>query len=184
MEPEFSRPLALDRIGSSALSQTLEASSDERAALAARFDLQALNHLTARLTVRRVRGGKYVGVTGHVSGDAVQTCVISLEPVPALVESDFALVLGPIDGAPERGEIELTGEDDELEPWPDEGLDLGEIAAQYFSLALPPYPRAEGAAVPEDYLAPEEEEATASAPASAPDKPNPFASLAGLAKKG
>ncbi len=184
MEPEFSRPLALDRIGSSALIQTLEASPDERVALAARFDLPALNRLTARLSVRRVRGGKYVGVTGHVSGDAVQACVISLEPVPVLVESDFALVLGPIDAAPERGEIELTGEDDELEPWPEEGLDLGEITAQYFSLALPPYPRAEGAAVPEDYTVVEEEGEGNFATKEESDKPNPFASLAGLAKKG
>ncbi len=184
MEPEFSRPLALDRIGSSALNQTLEASPDERAALAVRFDLQALNRLSARLSVRRVRGGKYIGVTGHVSGDAVQTCVISLEPVPALVESDFALVLGPIDGAPERGEIELTGEDDELEPWPEEGLDLGEITAQYFSLALDPYPRADGAAMPEEYIVVEEADGGVSATAEESDKPNPFARLAGLAKKG
>jgi uncharacterized metal-binding protein YceD (DUF177 family) len=110
--------------------------------------------------------------------------VISLEPVPAQVESDFALVLGPIDSAPERGEIYLTGEDDELEPWPEEGLDLGEITAQYFSLALDPYPRAEGAAVPEDYITTEEEESAASATTEESDRLNPFARLAGLAKKG
>lgn len=184
MEPEFSRPLSLDRIGSHQMTQTVEATPEERAALAERFALQDLSRLSAKLAIRRVRGGKYVSVSGHVSGAAVQSCVISLEPVPAVVESDFALVLGPIDSAPERGEIDLTGEDDELEPWPEEGLDLGEIAAQYFSLALDPYPRAEGAAVPEDYIAVEEEEQGGSATAEESGKPNPFARLAGLAKKG
>ncbi|KJV08374.1 hypothetical protein VZ95_18220 [Elstera litoralis] len=184
MEPEFSRPLSLDRIGAHQMTQTVEATPDERAALAKRFDLQELTQLSAKLAVRRVRGGKYVSVSGRVSAAAVQNCVISLEPVPAQVESDFALVLGPIDSAPERGEIDITGEDDELEPWPEEGLDLGEIAAQYFSLALDPYPRAEGAAVPEDYIATEEEESVDSATTEESDKPNPFARLAGLAKKG
>ncbi len=183
MQPEFSRPVSVDRIGSIATTQHLEASAEERAALAQRFDLQALDRLTATLTLRRARGGQYISVSGHVSGAAVQTCVVSLEPVPATVESDFAVILGPIDGAPERGEIDISEEDDALEPWPEEGLDLGELAAQYFSLALDPYPRAAGAEVPNAYQPNEVEDEGYYNTAEAQSKPNPFAALAGLAKK-
>lgn len=183
MQPEFSRPLSVDRIGAFATTQAVEATPEERAALADRFDLQTLDHLTAKITLRRVRGGQYVSVSGHISGAAVQTCVVSLEPVPATVESDFAIILGPIDGAPERGEIDITEEDDDLEPWPEEGIDLGEIAAQYFSLALDPYPRATDAEVPDAYQPSESEVEGYDNTAEPETKPNPFAALAGLAKK-
>lgn len=183
MQPEFSRPMSVDRIGSVATTQTLDASAEERSALARRFDLQALDRLSATVTLRRARGGQYISISGHVSGTAVQTCVVSLEPVPATVESDFAVILGPIDGAPERGEIDISEEDDALEPWPEEGLDLGELAAQYFSLALDPYPRAPGAEVPDAYQPSEAEPEGYDDTAGAQITPNPFAALAGLAKK-
>lgn len=171
IEPEFSRPLAAERIGSQALRREVVAEAGEREALARRFGLLSLDRLTATLELRR-QAGDVIGLTGHLVGDVVQSCVVSLAPVPAHIETDFEASFSA--GKTQLPEIEVDplGRD-EPDPLIDGQIDLGETIAQQLAIALDPYPRAPGAALhPGDFA--ETEEQTG--------KKRPFAALAALKK--
>jgi uncharacterized metal-binding protein YceD (DUF177 family) len=138
--PEFSRPYRLDTIGEGARPVSIEASAEERAALAERFGLIALDALSA--TAVLTREGDLVRAEGRLVAAAVQACVASGEPVPARVEESFALRFRPPGEAAAEEEIEL--DESELDTLSYEGsaIDLGEAVAQSFALALDPFPRA------------------------------------------
>jgi uncharacterized metal-binding protein YceD (DUF177 family) len=144
-EPEFSRPFAADRLGQSAVIETLLAGPAERAALAKRLRLVELTQLSAAVTVERTLGG-LIHVSGRLEADVVQTCVMSLVDFPSHVEDGFALDFG---NAPAEfgDDIELDPDYEPPEPIEDGIIDLGELVAQYLALALDPHPRAPGAAL-------------------------------------
>ncbi|HEY2891689.1 MAG TPA: DUF177 domain-containing protein, partial [Dongiaceae bacterium] len=91
--PEFSRPVAADTISSSPQHREIAAEAAERDALAQRFGLLSLDKLTAVLDLQR-QAGEVIHVSGHLSADAVQRCVVSLAPVPAHLETDFKVSYG------------------------------------------------------------------------------------------
>lgn len=169
MTPEFSRPERLDAIGAGERSIAIEANAAERAALAVRFRLQAVERLAASLTVRREAAG--VIVRGHVSAAIVQSCVVTDEPVPDRIEEDVALHFLP-DGAPEAEEVELGEDAADTVFFSGSAIDLGEAAAETMALALNPYPRAPGAA-----------EALRAAGVISEDEAGPFGALARLKDK-
>ncbi len=170
--PELSRVVPLARIRDGWTSETGGATADERAALARRFDLVELGALEAAVRLRRARAGRYVEIDGALKAAVVQSCVVTLDPVPAALDERFGLMLGPIGGAdaPEGGE--LIVDLDEPEPLDGDAIDISELVAQQLSLALDPYPRSAGAA-----------DAVADA-AAAGDRPaaSPFAVLRGRGK--
>lgn len=170
-ENEFSRPIRLDTLGDMERAESIEADAAERAALARRFGLVALDALSAQLTL--LRQGEEVLLAGQLHAGAIQSCVASGAPVPAEIDEPIALVFRPVpvDGAPDE-EIEL--EDDELDVvfYDGAAIDLGEAVAQSLALALDPYPRApEAAAALKDAGVKSEAEA------------GPFAALAALKEK-
>lgn len=142
---EFSRPFGVEGLGRQARSFDLEARPQERTALARRFELLELPALSAQLAVRR-EPGELISVSGHLSATIVQSCVVTLEPLPQRIERDFELLyaLAPL---PEPdGEVVIDPEGvDPPEPLPPGGLDLGEAVAEQLALVLDPYPRAPGA---------------------------------------
>lgn len=160
-EYEFSRPLRVSGVPAAGQRLVLEASADECAALAARFGILAVSGLRAELVLRPDTAGG-ISVDGRLSARVVQACVVSLEPVAERVTDEFAFRILPEGAEPSD---DLEGEDEvELE----HGIaELGEVVAQYLSLALDPYPRAEGAELPD---------------AARDDSANPFAALRGLKK--
>jgi len=169
---ELSRIVRIDGIGAAPRREVIAATPAECAALAARFDLQALDRLTADLTVvRDVRG---VAVAGRLSAAGAQACVVSAEPVPFLLDEAVDLVFSDA-AVGEAAEIELEDVDLDVLPLDGDALDLGEAVAQSLGLALDPYPRA-----PDDVRAAaarfvvSEAEATAAAEAG---RANPFAVL-------
>jgi uncharacterized metal-binding protein YceD (DUF177 family) len=143
MTPEFSRPLRADDVGK-ARERTVTATEEERAALAERFALLALNRLAATLAVARQGAG--LRVTGTVTAAGAQACTLSGEPVPFDIAApvDLRYAAAPAGG----GEIELSEDDLDTEPWDGDAIDLGEIAAETMALALDPWPRAAGVTVP------------------------------------
>ena len=148
-EPEFSRRIPVDRISHRPIEITIEPSPAEREALALRFDLQALDSLTATLTLKSVRG-EMVEVRGSLSADVVQTCVVTLEPVKNHVEDAFDALFAPVHLVDEQSgrEIELDIDaEDPPEPILNGAIDIGELTAQHLSLALDPYPRCPDAPV-------------------------------------
>ncbi len=148
---EFSRPVAVDRIGTAWRTERLTASDDERTALTARFGLIELPALAAEVRVRRARAGRYVEIDGTLRAAVVQTCVVTLEPAPADLEEAFSLLLGPIGGAADAPSgREVVVDLDEPEPLEGDTIDIGELVAQQLSLALDPYPRAPDVPPPEE----------------------------------
>ncbi len=169
MRPEFSRPV---RLGPEPRELTLEASPAEREALARRFGILGIGALSARLRLVPEPGGT-VRARGTLSAAVEQECVVTLEPVAQSVEAPLDLRI--------LAEGEVPADDDPDSPDEIEShggiVDLGEAVAEQLSLALDPYPRAEGAELPElDGPAPEPEEGE-------PARPNPFAKLAKLRRE-
>jgi uncharacterized metal-binding protein YceD (DUF177 family) len=165
---EFSRPVAIDRLPPGESVHDVAAAPAERAALARRFGLLALDRLEARVRLTPLAGG-LVRLAAELSADVVQECVVSLEPVPSRVEERFTLLYGGRGEEPE--EVVLSGEAELVEPAPGGIIDLGEAVAQQLSLALDPFPRAPGVTLPQ--AAPEAEAAQ-----------SPFAALSRWKEKG
>ena len=163
MMPEFSRTVALARIPEEGREERLEANAAECAALARRFAIPAVNRLRAVLRLRPEPGGTVLA-EGRIEAEVVQDCVVTLEPVVQQLTEAVALRILPEGAAfsedPE-GLDEVAAEGD--------AVDLGEALAEQLALALDPYPRAPGAALPR------EGEAGARAPPA-----GPFAALGAL----
>jgi uncharacterized metal-binding protein YceD (DUF177 family) len=164
MLPEFSRRQLLTDPPQAGVSEVLEATPQECAALAERFGIEALRHFSARYTRKPYPGGGLM-LTGRIKAEAVQLCVVSLEPVTEHLEKPFTLIVLP----PEATPSEDPDGPDEIEADATGHFDLGEALAEELSLSLNPYPRAAGAHLPAGLHAEAEE---------APR--NPFAKLAPL----
>lgn len=135
---EFRRPIGLDELEKGEIRRTIEAGEEERQALARRFDLVAIEALSASVRARRVPGGPLVRVEGRLTADVVQRCVVTLARLPAHIEEDFTETFGPEGYRPPDGAADTEAP----EIFDDGGIDLGELAAQMLSLSLDPFPRA------------------------------------------
>lgn len=143
---EFSRPVALDRLMPGETVYDIAADPGERAALARRFALVALERLEARVRLVRLAGG-LVRLDAELSADVVQECVVSLEALASRVEESFTLHYG--EGQDASREVVLSGEAELVEPVEGGLVDIGEAVAQQLSLALDPFPRAAGIEAPD-----------------------------------
>jgi uncharacterized metal-binding protein YceD (DUF177 family) len=150
--PPFSRRVRVDALPADGLTQTIEASPDERAALAALNRLPAIASLTASFTLRRSgRGG--ARATGQVHAEVTQVCVVSLEPFAATVDEPVDVRFAPAEATEaarrvreDDAETVEVGGEDPPEPIVDGRIDLGALAAEFLALGLDPYPRKPGVA--------------------------------------
>lgn len=165
--PEFSRQIDGLRLAAGGETQRIVAKPEERAGLAKRFDLLALDRLEAKVKLTPMAGG-YYRLAAEFEADLVQACTVTLEPVPARLVETFTLTYGPV---AEFGEISLDGDTEPVEPLDDGMIDIGEAVAQQLSLALDPFPRAPGVEI---------ESATASSGET--PRESPFAALGRLRK--
>ena len=182
-KPEFDRPLMLDRITTDAVVYQDQAKDDECMAVAVRLGVVGLRNLGYDLTVMLVHKDTTVSVTGKVEALVTLECSITLEEFDHSVTEDVALELTmPGQGARDREavpheELELD-EAEALFPEVIDGneINLGEIAVEALSLALPEYPRAPNATLPDGV----QDEETAEKSAEKADTHRPFAKLAVL----
>jgi uncharacterized metal-binding protein YceD (DUF177 family) len=135
---EFARPIDVTTIGMAESAYKITADASERAALAHRFDLLALERLQAEVRVKRLAGG-LIQLSAVLSAEVVQGCVVTMEPVPSRIEEQFNLLYGAVT---EEREVVLNGESEPVEPLAGGAIDLGEAVAQQLSLVLDPFPRA------------------------------------------
>lgn len=120
----------------------ISADEQERAAIAARFGLLALNRLDASL--RFAFDGDTVNVSGSVEGDVVQTCVATNEPLPARVVTPVDVRYVPLEkleAAEAEAEIELGENDLDIIGYTHGRVDVGAMIADTLYLALDPFPR-------------------------------------------
>lgn len=158
------------------------ASPEECLALAARFDLPAVNSLSWQTESAPWRSG--IRLTGRLRASVVQECVVTLDPVPVEIDEAFERGFLPFadlyseDKPGSEHEI-VTDRDlgDVPEPLTDP-LDIGDVMAEELGVALDPYPRKPGLDEEAVYRAtPEGVEPLTDADVK------PFAGLADLAKK-
>jgi uncharacterized metal-binding protein YceD (DUF177 family) len=143
---EFSRPIPLVQIGSGPFRQHIEATAEERQKLSVRFDLLALDRLSAELEVRRKEDGTILLEADFIA-DFEQVCAVTLEPVRGTVAHFFSLIYGP--ASDEGLELALSSDEPAFEPLTEDTIDVGEAVAQELSLALPEFPRHPDATIEE-----------------------------------
>jgi len=163
---EFSRPVRLVRVGTEPLCRQIAATEAECKALARRFDLVALDRLTAAVELLR-HGSAMFLMRAAFDAEFVQSCVVTLDPVKGAVSGRFTLLFGPPEAEAEAAGT--VGDEVAFEPLVGDIVDIGEAVAQELALALPPFPRSPDAA---DEAAP-----------AAPDQSGPFAALSRLVER-
>lgn len=149
--PEFSRTVSVMDIPPSGLDLEFEASAEERARLAKRFDLLALDQLRAWL--RLIPSKDLFLLEARLEAHLSQACVVTLEPVPSRIVVDFSRRYGD-DAALSKAraailrEIDIDVEaEDEPDPIENGKIDLGEAVAEELALSLDPFPRKPGASL-------------------------------------
>jgi uncharacterized metal-binding protein YceD (DUF177 family) len=146
-----------------------------RAALAARLDLLDLRKLSLRgeIAPDGPRGWRLDATLGAT---VVQPCGVTLAPVTTRIDERVTRRYAPDVTPPaqaEADEMEMP-EDDTLEPL-GEVIDLDAVLEEALALALPPWPRAEGAALDTARAAPD-----SAAPDDEDGTRKPFAGLGAL----
>jgi uncharacterized metal-binding protein YceD (DUF177 family) len=143
---EFSRLVAV-KPGAEAIAIEVEAGPEERAALAVRFGLLSLDHLSATGSLHVFDRGHAARLDARIAADVVQDCVVTLEPVASHIEESLSVLCARSETAGAEGagarevQVQLE-EEEEPEPITDAGIDVGEAVAECLGLALDPYPRA------------------------------------------
>lgn len=141
MTVEFSRPVKVDQIKRLTGDTHITADDGERAALARRFGLSALDRLEADYALTQEEG-TIIMARGRVRATLAQPCVATGVPVPEVIDSDFLLrFVVESEGLPEGEELELDAEDCDTIGYDGQVVDMGEAVAETLALAMTPYPR-------------------------------------------
>jgi len=171
--PEFSRRVPLARIGADPYRYRIDASEQERVALARRFDLVSLDRFEADVElIPRIIPGSERMILLRANFEAMfeQRCIVTLDPIAGVLNEGFQLLYGPPDA--EQNATALIGEDVAFEPLDGDAIDIGEAVAQEFSLALPSFPCSPDIPIDDAPLA-----TSAEPEPTSPTASNPFAGL-------
>jgi len=174
----FSRLVDVSAVSATGVERRIEASEEERAALATEFDLLGIDSLVADVAIVPWQG-EGLAVTGRVAAAIRQSCVVSLVPVEQAVDQQFEVHFVPAGSRlaatlkAGRDMVVQVSEDEPPEVFSGHAIDVGSIVKEHFALAIDPYPRAPGAQLP-------------AAPVTArPERSgSPFEVLAKLKKRG
>ncbi|HVL78009.1 MAG TPA: DUF177 domain-containing protein [Sphingomicrobium sp.] len=171
MSEDFAHRLTLDQIRDGDRLD-LVAGEAERRAVAERLGLASLERLEAHAILART--GDVVRATGRVQAALDQSCVVTGEPVAALVDQPFELMFVPEPGATDGDdEIEIGAQECDTIFHDGAAIDLGSAIADTLALSLDAYPRSAGA-----------DAALKEAGVLSEAEAGPFAALAALKKKG
>ncbi len=159
----YSETVRVNQIGAG-LSRTLEPDADARKRIARALDLQGLEDFVTDISITPTPSTSEWTLKGRVTAHAVQTCGLTLEPLPVDVDRRFSIQL--VEAAPqETDEIEVTLDEEDADLIEDGKIDLGQYAVEQLALSLDPFPRKPGA----EFVQPEE-----------PKEISPFAALKAL----
>jgi hypothetical protein len=143
-EPPLSRIYNLGRLGQSGDKTSLEASAEERAALAKDAGVLEVPKFSAGIVLQKISPTRFeIGYS--LAAEIIQACVVTLEPLPARINRDFTRELHYTPNFRREKEVIVTPGDDET---PEEigslHFDLAGPLLEEFLLAINPYPRAPG----------------------------------------
>lgn len=174
--PEFPRIVEVAKLPAAApFDFDITPDEGERAALARLMDAQAVRKMRLAGTLSPMDEGGWQ-LDAELGATVVQTCVITLEPVTTRIDRHVHrrfLPAGRI--SDERGD--LSPDDDDEVDLLGPRIDLGLVATEALALALPDYPRKEGAELSKRVAAPD-----GTRPLEDADV-KPFAALAALKDK-
>ena len=122
----------------------LIADEKERDATAERLGLDRIERLEAHVTLKC--DGSTIRATGRIVAALEQSCVITGEPVAAMIDEPFDILFMPEPAIDSREEeIELAEQDCDVVFHDGQTIDLGAAVADTLALSLDPYPRSAGA---------------------------------------
>jgi len=181
--PEWSHKVETDRIGIDPFKVSLTATVEQCRDVARRAGVKAVERLETEVTLQRASNGGLIHAEGTVKAEIIQDCSITLKELHTEVSDDFDAwytdhdreVISLSGARRERdsllsgADLPLAEEQDDPEHAVDGAVDVGELAAQYFCLAVDPYIQA-----PDSKYEKSVDTAFEVQPAS---KQNPFAAL-------
>jgi uncharacterized metal-binding protein YceD (DUF177 family) len=154
MDENFNRTIRAGNIKDAPQAHVLIAGEDIRAELAALYGLPGISLLRGEFVLQHERAG-VIAAQLHMHARVTQICVVTLEPFDARIDERSELRFVPTGSLPESEGVELDAETlegpDEI-PYAGDVIDLGAALAEQLALALDPYPRSPGAALPEEFL--------------------------------
>lgn len=160
----LSEPVRMNQVGVS-LTRVLSPDEETRRRIAKSLQLQSLDSFEAEMTIAPNTEGWIL--SGRLKAHAVQSCGLTLEPLPVDINNRFSIQL--LETAVEEGdEIDLSPDDEGADVIENGRIDLGQYALEQLVLALDPFPRKPGA----EFVQPEE-----------PTEISPFAVLKAMKSK-
>ena len=150
--PEFSRLVLINALGADGPTLFQTANDAECMALAKRLGLQSISDLRVESSFQGISFGR-TKLNVNFSANVVQSCIVSLDPVSECVAGQFSVLCevqcarrsGRKARLDSDGEVLVDPFGEDLIEFIEEGeIDVGELATQYLSLAINPYPRAHG----------------------------------------
>ena len=121
------------------------ATEAERAKVAAELEIVSCERLVSDFAIRAIGHGSY-RLSGKVTAQLTQDCVVTLDPIAQSVEGSFDVQFSPTGKLPESGEAEIEAlSASEIEPIEHGLIDAGRIVFETLSASVDPYPRKPGA---------------------------------------
>lgn len=177
-----------DRVDNTPISTKITADEKQRADVALRANVVSIESLEAEVTMQREQAGRVVYVYGTLKAAVTLECSITADEFDFYVEEQiegwfedkettvsFMMALKGRDNKGNQGgkgpvEVEMVPENEDPDAMIEGQIDLGELAVQHLILAIPPYPKKEGAAYEysDESIKPAED---------SPLKKNPFEAL-------
>ncbi|SJZ86464.1 YceD family protein [Consotaella salsifontis] len=136
------------------LSIAWEADQKALEALATYLDILKVESFALDLAASSWRG-EGVRIEGRLTASVQQACVVTLEPVPQIIDEPVDAFYVPVgsklaqrlERSQAETEVEVDPEGDETpEIFSGDTIDVGGLATEILAVALDPYPRAPGAA--------------------------------------
>ncbi len=182
-KPALSFPVIVMHVPAKGFVTTLKADKRELQTLAENHGLEEASKFEAELHISQWKKNG-IRIRGTIIADYVQQCIVSLEPIPAHMNEKIDTILVPENSRlakvqyNDSGEIVLNADGPDIpEVFEGDSVDIGEIAEEFFELALDPYPRKAGL---DDSLV----NVTYGGETDESEKPvSPFAKLADLKRK-
>ena len=148
--PPFSYLIKVGHVSHNPLEVRIKADERERAGLAQLWDILGVEALSAELKVRRWKKDG-IKVFGTVHAEVTQACVVTLDPVPEVIDEEVEEIFIP-EGSPlariaanDAGEILVDADGPDLpESFTGDEIDVGVFVAEMVAMSLEPYPRKPG----------------------------------------
>lgn len=159
----------------------IAAGEEERKNLARRFGIIEIGALEADLLIKQMPPHRFIKISGELRASLTQECIVTGAPVTSQISDTFegwyaeSHQIIPLNKArreksiKDGEELPILDEDEDPELFENGRIDLGELVSQFFSLAIPQYPRAENAQYENDSVTSDEKKSAFE---------NPFAKLA------